>query len=76
MKLYYIVTPHFYDLLGYSPRTPNYVGRVASFITIEHAVEHLKKLQLCYPTMNFWISEESVTILKSNGNQGSSRPRH
>jgi hypothetical protein len=75
MKLYYIVTTHFYDLLGHGPKSPNYIGRVASFMTIQHAAEHLAKLQKCYPTMKFWITEEYVLSLKFTENQGSNQPR-
>jgi hypothetical protein len=64
MKLYYIVTSHFYDLFGDGPKTPNYVGRVVSFREYGRATEYLKKLQICYPTMNFWIVEENVLVLR------------
>jgi hypothetical protein len=64
MKLYYIVTTHFYDLLGHGSRSTHYVGRVAAFIEYQHADNYLLKLQKWYPSMNFWITEESIIILK------------
>jgi hypothetical protein len=64
MKLYYIVTPHYYRLFGDGPQSPNYVGRVASFVRYEHAAEYLPKLQKCYPTMSFWIVEEQILVIR------------